>query len=92
MEKEKVMHVLSVLLDELAKSIWKGAIGCWTLSGDDSESLMVKLEAYEGYTISLSRLEEMIMKFDMPSCEVSFRNNEGILEILITLEKINASE
>lgn len=85
MEKEKVMHVLSVLLDELAKSILHESVACWTLSGDGSESLVLTLNVYEGYYIPLSRLKEMVEKFEVSSCGISFRSNCGLLDILITL-------
>lgn len=85
MEKEKVMHVLSVLLDELEKCTWKGAVAAWDLSRDDAESLVLTLNVYEGYNIGLSRLKEMIEKFEVSSCGISFRCDRGILDILITL-------
>ena len=85
MEKEDVMHVLSVLLDELTQNLWHDSVACWNLSGDDGESLVLTMCIYEGYNIPLGRLKEMILKFGVSSCGVSFRNNGGILEIQITL-------
>lgn len=85
MEKEKVMHILSVLLDELAKKIWHELVACWTLSGDDGESLVLELNVYEEYNVPLSRLKELIEKFEVPSCGISFRSKNGLLYILITL-------
>ena len=84
-KNEKAKHVLSVLLDELTKNFWRESIACWTLSGDDGESLMLTLNVYEGYNIPLSRLTEMVEKFEVSTFGLSFRNNGGILEILITL-------
>lgn len=84
MDKKKTLHVLSVLLDELAQNLWHDAIACWNLSGDDSESLVLTLYVYESYNIPLSRLTEMVLKFDVPKYNISFRNN-GTLEIMITL-------
>lgn len=85
MEKEKVMHVLSVLLEELTQNLWHDSIACWNLYGDDSQSLALTLYVYENYSIPLGRLTEMITKFDMSTHRLSFRNNGGTLEILITL-------
>lgn len=85
MEKEKVMHVLSVLLDELTMDFWHEAVACWTLLGDDSESLVITLNIYDSYNISLSRLTELILKFNVATYGLSFRNKGGILEIMITL-------
>lgn len=85
MEKEKVMHILSVLLDELAKKIWHELVACWTLSADDGESLILVLDAYEGYNIPLSRLKELVEKFEVSSCGISFCSKNGLLEIMITL-------
>ena len=84
-KNENAKHVLSVLLDELTKNFWRESIACWTLSGDDGESLMLTLNVYEGYNIPLSRLTEMVEKFEVSTFGLSFRNNGGILEILITL-------
>lgn len=85
MEKEKVMHVVSVLLDELAKNTWKDAVAGWDLSVDDGEFLVLKLDVYEGYNIPLSNLKEMVEKFEVSSCGISFRCDRGILDILINL-------
>lgn len=85
MEKEKVMQILSVLLDELSQNLWHDSIACWNLSGDEGDSVTLTLYVYKGYSIPLSRLKEMVEKFEVSSCGMSFRNNDGILEILITL-------
>ena len=85
MEKEKTMHVLAVLLDELTQNLWHDAIACWNLSGDDGETLDLTLLVYEGYNIPLTRLQEMISKFDVPTYNLSFRNNNGTLEISIAI-------
>ena len=92
MEKEKVMHVLSVLLDELTQNLWHDSIACWDLSGDDLKSLSLTLFVYEGYNIPMSRLTEMILKFDVPTYNLCFRNNNGTLEILITLSSNENSD
>lgn len=85
MEKEKVMHILSVLLDELAKKIWHELVACWTMSADDGESLILVLDVYEDYNVPLSRLKELVEKFEVSSCGISFRSKNGLLEIMITL-------
>lgn len=85
MKKEKVLQILSVLLDELAKKIWHELVACWTLSGDDGESLVLELNVYEDYNIPLSRLKELVEKFGVSSCGISFRSKNGLLYILITL-------
>ena len=84
-KNEKAKHVLSVLLDELTKNFWRESIACWTLSGDDGESLMLTLNVYEGYNIPLSRLTEMVEKFEVTSYEISFHTVHGVLEIRIDI-------
>lgn len=85
MEKEKVMHVLSVLLDELKQNLWHDSIASWNLAGDDGETLILVLYVYDGYNISLRRLTELVQLFEVKLYDISFRNNNGILEIQITL-------
>ena len=85
MKKEKILQILSVLLDELNQNLWHDAIGDWNLSGDNSETLCVMLYVYDSYNIPMSQLTEMISKFDVPTYNLSFRNNNGTLEILIIL-------
>lgn len=85
MKKEKVMHVLSVLLDELTQNLWHDSIACWNMSGDEGETLVLTLYVYKNYSIPLSRLTEMILKFDVSTYKLSFRNNDGTLEIQILL-------
>ena len=85
MEKEKVMHILSVLLDELKSNLWQDSIACWNMSGDEGKDLVLTLYVYENYSIPLSHLTKMILKFDVSTYNMSFRNNNGSLEILITL-------
>lgn len=92
MEKIKKMQILSVLLDELTKNFWRESIACWTLSGDDGESLMLTLNVYEGYNIPLSRLTEMVEKFEVSTIGLSFRTIKGVLEIMIEILNDNASE
>lgn len=87
MEKGKVVHVLSVLLDELTQNLWHDAVASWNLSGDEGESIVLTLLIYENYSIPLSRLTKMILKFDVPIYRLNFRNNGGTMEILIVLSK-----
>lgn len=94
MEKEKVMHVLSVLLDELNQGLWRDSVMCWTLSGNNDESgdepLLLKLTIYEKYAISLSHLKEFILNCGVLSYNVSFRTIKGVLEIMIEISNDNA--
>lgn len=85
MEKEKVMHVLSVLLDELAKNIWRESVMCWELTGDSESSLLITLDIYEGYTISLSRLTELVQMFEIKLYDISIHTNKSVLEIRIEI-------
>lgn len=95
MEKEKVMHVLSVLLDEMAKSIWNDAVMCWTMSGNndepDANTLLIKLTIYEKYAISISQIKELVLKCGALSYNISFRTIKGVLEIMIEISNDNAS-
>lgn len=94
MEKEKVMHVLSVLLDELNQGLWRDSVMCWTLSGSNNESgdepLLLKLTIYEKYAISLSHLKEFILSCGILSYNVSFRTIKGVMEIMIEISNENA--
>ena len=96
MEKEKVMHVLSVLLDELNQGIWHNSVMCWTLSGDNDESgddiLLLKLTIYEKHAIHLSQLTELVLKCGISSYQIHFRTIQGVLEIMIEILNDNASE
>lgn len=95
MEKEKVMHALSVLLDEMAKSIWHDSVMCWTLSGNndvpEDNTLLIKLTVYAKYAISLSQIKELVLKYGALSYNVSFRTIKGVLEIMIEISNVNAS-
>lgn len=95
MEKEKVMHVLSVLLDEMTKNIWNDAVMCWTMSGNNDEpddnTLLIKLTVYEKYAISLSQIKELVLKCGALSYNISFRTIKGVLEIMIEISDENAS-
>lgn len=85
MEKEKVMHVLSVLLDELVKSIWRESVMCWELTGDSESTLLITLDIYDGYTISLRHLTELVQLFEVKLFDISFHTNQGVLEIRIEI-------
>lgn len=85
MEKEKVMHVLSVLLDELVKSIWRESVMCWELTGDSESTLLITLDIYDGYTISLRHLTELVQLFEVKLYDISFHTNKGVLEIRIEI-------
>lgn len=95
MEKEKVMHVLSVLLDEMTKNIWNDAVMCWTMSGNndvpEDNTLLIKLTVYEKYAISLSQIKELVLKCGSLDYNISFRTIKGVLEIMIEILKDNAS-
>ena len=94
MEKEKVMHVLSVLLDELTKNIWHDSVMCWTLSAENdesgSDSLLLKMTIYEKYSISLSQIKELVVKCGVLSYNIYFRTIKGVLEIMIEISNDNA--
>jgi len=96
MEKEKVMHVLSVLLDEMTKNIWSDSVMCWTMSGNndvpEDNTLLIKLTIYEKYAVSLSQIKELVLKCGALSYNVSFRTIKGVLEIMIEISDENASE
>lgn len=92
MEKEKVMHVLSVLLDELTKSIWRESVMCWELTGDSEDPLLITLDIYEGYTISLRHITKLVEMFEVKLNDISCRTEHGVLEIKIEISSINASE
>ncbi len=88
MEKEKVLHVLSVLLDEFAKDAWHNSLMCWDLSGDTDGVLVVTLNVYENYTISQSQLWTLVEKFYKGGIETkatNFRTNNGVLKITINI-------
>lgn len=85
MNKEKVMHVLSVLLDELTKGLWNDSVASWQLLGDDQPAVVLTLRVYEKHTVSLKPLTELIHRFEVSSFGVSFCTNDGILEIRIVL-------
>lgn len=88
-KNEKAKHVLSVLLDELTKSIWRDSVMCWALSGGNDESvdgsLLLTLDVYESYTISQRHLTELVEKFEVTSYEISFHTVHGVLEIRIDI-------
>lgn len=96
MEKENVMRVLSVLLDEMTKNIWSDSVMCWTMSGNndvpEDNTLLIKLTIYEKYAVSLSQIKELVLKFGALSYNVSFRTIKGVLEIMIEISNDNASE
>ena len=96
MEKENVMRVLSVLLDELNQDVWRDSVMCWTLSGDNDESgndiLLLKLTIYEKHAIHLSQLTELVLKCGVSSYQIHFRTIKGVLEIMIEILNDNASE
>ena len=85
MEKEKVMHVLSVLLDELAKTIWRESVMCWELTGDSESTLLITLDIYEGYTIALRHLTELVQLLEINLYDISFHTNKSVLEIRIEI-------
>ena len=85
MEKEKVMHVLSMLLDELVKSIRRESVMCWELTGDSESTLLITLDIYDGYTISLRHLTELVQLFEVKLYDISFHTNKGVLEIRIEI-------
>lgn len=85
MEKEKVMHVLSVLLDEITKGGWTDSIMGWTLSGGDDDLMLLTLSVYERYVVTLYQLTELADKFEIPY-KIDFRTEKGVLEIRYTIK------
>lgn len=87
MGKEQKMHVLSVLLDEFAKSFWRDALMCWELSGDNDGGLVVILTVYERYTVTQRHLTELNcnIKSAELNTDINFRATKGTLEISIAI-------